>query len=128
MATYAKINLSPGGTEGDGNPIPITDTAGNGSFIHDTQTGSSIRDEVWLWMTNIDTSSIEVTLHVGYVSSASAANAEKTTFTVPPKAGLMLVLSGQPLRGTGTAARRVAAIAGTANKINVVGYVNRITD
>tara|TARA_R100001082_G_C4364502_1_gene161162 strand:- start:2972 stop:3358 length:387 start_codon:yes stop_codon:yes gene_type:complete len=128
MATYAKINLSPGGTEGDGNPIPITDTAGNGSFIHDTGTSSGIRDEVWLWMTNIDTTSILVTLHIGYVSSASAANAEKVMFKVPPQTGLMLVLSGHSVRGTGSAARRIAAIADTANKINVVGYVNRITD
>lgn len=128
MASFSKINLSPGGTEGDGNPIPITDASGNGSFIHDTGTSATVRDEVWLWMTNIHTASIEVTLHIGYVSSASAADAEKTTFTVPAKSGLMLALPGQPLRGTGSAARRIAAIAGTVNKINVVGYVNRLTE
>ncbi len=46
MATYTKLNLSPGGTEGDGNPIPITDTSGNGSFIHDTSNDETRQDEV----------------------------------------------------------------------------------
>ena len=36
MPAYTKINLSPDGTEGDGDPIKITDTSGNGTFIHDT--------------------------------------------------------------------------------------------
>tara|TARA_R100001594_G_scaffold54942_1_gene88564 strand:- start:785 stop:1162 length:378 start_codon:yes stop_codon:yes gene_type:complete len=125
MATYTKINLSPGGTEGDGNQIAL----GTGNTqIHDTGISSTVRDEVWLWATNIDSSSIEVNIAYGYVISAGHADADKIVVTVPPKSGLMLLVAGLPLRGSGTAARRITATAGTGAKVNVVGYVNRITD
>ena len=86
MATYKKINLSPGGTEGDGNQIAL----GTGNTqIHDTGISSTVRDEVWLWATNIDSSSIEVNIAYGYVISAGHADADKIVVTVPPKSGLM---------------------------------------
>lgn len=127
MASYTKMNLSPGGTEGDGNPVPVTDTSGNGSFIHDTSTNENVLDEIWLWATNVHTSSVEVTLHVGYLTSASAAVTERMIVTLPPKSGWHPILQGIPLRASGTTARRTAAFAGTADVINVIGYVNRIT-
>ena len=126
MASYRKMNLSPSGTEGDGDPIKITDTSGNGTFIHDTQVSPRDKDEIWLWMTNTSAASVEVTLHVGYLTSASAAVDQRAIFNVPPKTGWMLVLPGQPLRGNGTVGRRIAAFAGSADVINVMGYVNRI--
>jgi len=127
LATYTKLNLSPGGTEGDGNPIPITDTSGNGSFIHDTSNDETRQDEVWLWAANISTSDVEVTLHVGYLNSGSAAATERMVVTIPSKSGWTLLLSGIPLRSSGSTPRRIAAFAGTADVINVVGYVNRIS-
>ena len=127
MATYTKLNLSPGGTEGDGNPIPITDTSGNGSFIHDTSNDETKQDEVWLWATNVHTSDVQVTLHVGYLNSGSAAVTEQMIVTLPSKSGWTLILQGIPLRSSGSTPRRVAAIAGTANVVNIVGYVNRIS-
>ena len=127
MATYTKINLSPGGTEGDGNPIPITDDSGNGSFIHDTTATESNQDELWLWATNIHTSEVEVTLHVGYLNNASAAATERMIGTIPAKSGWALILQGIPLRSSGSTPRRVAATAGTVNVINIVGFVNRIS-
>ena len=127
MAVYEKLNLSPGGTEGDGNPIQITDTTGNGSFIHDTSNDETKQDELWLWATNIHTSDVQVTLHVGYLNSGSAAATEQMIVTLPSKSGWTLILQGIPLRLSGSTPRRVAAIAGTANVVNVVGYVNRIS-
>mgnify|MGYP003111579058 FL=1 len=127
MAVYEKLNLSPGGTEGDGNPIQITDTTGNGSFIHDTSNDETKQDELWLWATNIHTSDVQVTLHVGYLNSGSAAATEQMIVTLPSKSGWTLILQGIPLRSSGSTPRRVAAIAGTANVVNVVGYVNRIS-
>jgi len=126
MPTYSKINLSPDGTEGDGDPIKITDTSGNGTFLHDTLTTKKRKDEVWLWVTNTSAAPVEVTMHVGYLSTASAEVDQRSIFTVPPKSGWMLVLPGQPLKGSGTVARRIAAYAGSANVINVMGYINRI--
>tara|TARA_R100000353_G_scaffold35263_1_gene28049 strand:+ start:2346 stop:2729 length:384 start_codon:yes stop_codon:yes gene_type:complete len=127
MAVYEKLNLSPGGTEGDGNPIQITDATGNGSFIHDTSNDETKQDELWLWATNIHTSDVQVTLHVGYLNSGSAAATEQMIVTLPSKSGWTLILQGIPLRSSGSTPRRVAAIAGTANVVNVVGYVNRIS-
>tara|TARA_Y100000004_G_C8592361_1_gene277025 strand:- start:11 stop:394 length:384 start_codon:yes stop_codon:yes gene_type:complete len=127
MAVYEKLNLSPGGTEGDGNPIQITDTSGNGSFIHDTSNDETKQDELWLWATNIHTSDVQVTLHVGYLNSGSAAATERMMVTLPSKSGWTLILQGIPLRSSGSTPRRVAAFAGTANVVNVVGYVNRIS-
>ena len=127
MATYTKLNLSPGGTEGDGNPIPVTDNAGNGSFLHDTSNDETKQDEIWLWATNIHTSAVEVTLHVGYLNNGSAAATDRMIVTIPAKSGWALVLAGIPLRSSGSTPRRVAAYAGTVNVINFVGYVNRIS-
>ena len=119
------MNLSPSGTEGAGNQIALGTSL---THIHDTATLSTVRDEVWLWATNIDTSSIEINIAYGYVIADGHADADKITVTVPPKAGLMLLVAGLPLRGSGTAARRITATAGTGAKVNVTGYVNRITD
>ena len=127
MAVYEKLNLSPGGTEGDGNPISITTTSGNGSFIHDTSNDETKQDEVWLWATNVHTSDVQVTLHVGYLNSGSAAVTERMIVTLPSKSGWTLLLQGIPLRSSGSTPRRVAAFAGTADVVNVVGYVNRIS-
>ena len=127
MPAYTKINLSPDGTEGDGDPIKITDTSGNGTSIHDTLISKRRKDEVWLWVTNTSAAPVEVTMHVGYLSTASAAVDQRSIFTVPPKSGWMLALPGQPLKGNGTTARRIAAYAGSADVINVMGYVNRIS-
>lgn len=125
MASYRKMNLAPSGTEGDGDPIKITDTSGNGSFIHDTPLSTNVKDEVWLWMTNTSAAPVEVTMHIGYLTTSAAAVDQRTVFTVPPKAGWMLVLPGQPLRGNGTLGRRIAAYAGAPGVVNVMGYVNR---
>ena len=127
MAVYEKLNLSPGGTEGDGNPISITDTSGNGTNIHDTSNDETKQDEVWLWATNVHTSDVQVTLHVGYLNSGSAAVTERMIVTLPSKSGWTLLLQGIPLRSSGSTPRRVAAFAGTADVVNVVGYVNRIS-
>jgi|TARA_R100000030_G_scaffold65273_1_gene49718 hypothetical protein len=127
MAVYEKLNLSPGGTEGDGNPISITTTSGNGTNIHDTSNDETKQDEVWLWATNVHTSDVQVTLHVGYLNSGSAAVTERMIVTLPSKSGWTLLLQGIPLRSSGSTPRRVAAFAGTADVVNVVGYVNRIS-
>lgn len=125
MATFSKINLSPGGTEGAGNQIALGTSL---THIHDTGTSATVRDEVWLWATNIDAASIAVTIAFGYVIADGYGDADKVILTVPPKAGLMLVLAGLPLRGSGSAARRITATAGTGAKVNVTGYVNRLTE
>jgi len=47
--------------------------------------------------------------------------------TVLPEAGLVTIIPGLVLSGTGSALTAVKAFAGTANVIMLSGYVNRIT-
>jgi len=61
------------------------------------------------------------------LNSGSAAATERMMVTLPSKSGWTLILQGIPLRSSGSTPRRVAAFAGTANVVNVVGYVNRIS-
>jgi hypothetical protein len=124
LATYEKLNLSPGGSESDGNPIQLDTST---TQVHDTGTSATIKDEVWLWATNVHTSDIEVEIAFGYLTSAGFSDADKIIVTIPAKSGLTLLVAGLPVRGTGSALRRVTATAGTASKVNLVGYVNRIS-
>ena len=124
MATYEKLNLSPGGSESDGNPIQLDTST---TQVHDTGTSATIKDEVWLWATNVHTSPVEVVIAFGYLVAGGFSDSHKIIVTIPAKSGLSLLVAGLPVRGTGSVLRRVTASAGTASKVNLVGYVNRIS-
>ena len=47
--------------------------------------------------------------------------------TVLPEAGLVTIIPGLVLSGSGSVATTVKAFAGTTNVIMLSGYVNRIT-
>jgi hypothetical protein len=120
MATFDKKLLS--GSTG-GKAIKVAATATPGTTIHTTGTSSSDIDEVWLYATN--TSGSDVLLTVEYGGTTSPDDLIEVTITA--EAGLTLILPGTVLTGDGAAGRTVAAFAGTADVINVHGYVNRIT-
>lgn len=120
MATYSKVKLS-GSTNGRGVKVVATATAG--TTIHATSTSASVLDEVWLYAYNSDTTAITLTIEWGGTTSPD----DQIKVSVPPTAGVMLVVPGLVLSGTGSAASTVAAFAGTTNKIVITGYVNRIT-
>lgn len=115
MATYSKILLS-GST--DGMPIKIVATSTPGTAIHTAVSGSVSFDEVWLWASNTDTTDRLLTIEYG---DATAPD-HNIDVTIPAQSGLILVLPGVVLNNAET----VKAFAASANKINVVGYVNRI--
>jgi len=114
-----KVKLS-GSTNGRGIKVAATATAG--TTIHATGTSASVLDEVWLYAYNDDASPIALTIEWGGTSDPD----DTIALTVPAQSGLTLVVPGLILSGTGAAASTVAAFAGTANKIVVTGYVNRI--
>ena len=120
MATFSKVNLS--GSTG-GRLIKVAATATTGTTIHATGTSSSILDEIWLYAVNSDTTARKLTIEFG----GTTAPDDLIELTVAAESGLVLVVPGLTLVGTGSAARTVTAFAATANVISIGGYVNRIT-
>lgn len=115
-----KVKLS-GSTNGRGIKVAATATAG--TTIHTTGTSATTMDEVWLYAHNSDSAGVILTIELG----GATAPDDNIVLTVPSKSGLTLVVPGLILTGTGSVGLTVAAFAGTANKIVVTGYVNRIS-
>lgn len=119
MATFTKTVLS-GSTQGRG--IKVAATASSGTTIHATGTSATILDEVWLYAYNSDTSNRLLTIQYGSTTSPD----DDIKITIPTQSGLVLVVPGLVLTGTGAAANTVRAYAANANVITIHGYVNRI--
>jgi hypothetical protein len=120
MATFAKTLLS-GST--NGRMIKVAATATAGTLIHATGTSSSIIDEVWLYAVNSDTTARKLTIEFGNTTAPD----DLIELTIAAESGLVLVVPGFVLTGTGSAANNVRAFAATANVISIGGYVNRIS-
>lgn len=120
MATYSKVLLS-GSTNGRG--IKVVATSSTGTTIHATGTSSSVKDELWLWAYNSDTAARLLTIQFGGTSTPD----DDIKVTMPSQAGLVLIVPGLILQGTGSVASTVAAYAATANVITIQGFVNRIS-
>jgi hypothetical protein len=120
MASFTKLHLSnsPGGE-----PIAVAATATAGTLIHATGTSASIIDEIWLYANNTDATARKLTIEYGGVTVPD----DIIEITIPAEAGLILVIPGLTLSGTGSAARNVRAFAAATNVINISGYVNRIS-
>jgi hypothetical protein len=119
-ATFSKVLLS-GSTNGKAVKVAATATAG--TTIHATGTSATILDEIWIYAVNSSASSVKLTIEWGE-ATAPDGNIE---VTVLPEAGLVTIIPGLVLSGTGSAATTVKAFAGTTNVIMLSGYVNRIT-
>lgn len=117
MATFTKSALS-GSTSGKGIVVAATETAG--TLIHTAVAGSTagVYDEIWLYAQNIDTSNVALTIEFGGV----AVPGDTIKVTVAYQAGLVPIVPGFPLQG----GCEVRAFAGTANVIEIFGFVNKI--
>jgi hypothetical protein len=109
-----KLKLS-GST--DGRPIKVAATATAGTTIHTAH--ATNLDEVWLWVSNTDTTSRKLTIEFGGTTSPD----DTIEVLVGGESGLVLVIPGLPL----TNSLVVRAFAETANVLNIVGFVNRIS-
>ena len=116
MATFSKVLLS-GST--DGKAIKVAATATAGTTIHTAGSGSTNRDEIWIYAVNSSTSGVKLTLEWGE-ATAPDGNIE---LTVAAESGLVLVIPGLLLQNSLVC----KAFAATANVILLHGYVNRIT-
>lgn len=121
MATFTKQKLS-GSTNGRG--IAVAATATVGTTIHATGTSATTIDELWLYAANIHSAAVVVTIELGGVTVTSDLIQQSIAAT---PSGLVLLCAGLILTGTGAAALTVSAFAGTASKIEIFGFVNRIT-
>lgn len=110
-----------GSTEGRG--ILVAATATPGTTVHTTGVGVTPQDEVWLYCVNSDTSARKLTIEWGGVTAPN----DLIEVPVPAESGLLLVIPGLVLVGSGTVANLVRAFAATANVLSVHGYVLRLT-
>lgn len=106
-----------------GMPIKVVATATTGTTIHATGTSASVIDEVWLYATNTSSASVNLTIEYGSTTSPD----QNIILAIPSKSGLSICVTGLILVGTGAAARTITAFASSANVINIMGYVNRIS-
>jgi hypothetical protein len=116
VATYSKQLLS-GST--NGKAIKVAATATAGTTIHTAVSGTSSIDEVWLYAHNTSSSAVKLTLEWG---EATAPDGNIEINIGAEGTGLVLVAPGIPLQNSLV----IKAFAGTANVINIFGYVNRI--
>lgn len=117
MATFTKQLLS-GST--NGKAIKVAATATAGTTIHTAASGTTTIDEIWLYAHNTSSASVKLTIEWGETTAPDGhieinIGAEGT--------GMILVAPGIPLQNSLV----VRAFAGTANVINIFGYVNRIS-
>lgn len=115
MATYSKLPLS-GSTNGRG--IAVATTTSAGTLIHTAISGTVNEDEIWLYAMNTSASAVKLTIEHGGTSTS-----DQIEITIAPEAGLVLISPGLVLQNS----LIVRAFAGTANVINIFGYVNRIS-
>ena len=116
MAQYTKQFLT-GGTA-DGRGIAVVQTATAGTLIHTVP--ASVTDEIWLYAANVHTAAVILTVEFGGATITSDLIQQSIAAT---PSGLVLVCAGLILTGSVV----VTAFAGTASKIELFGYGNRIT-
>lgn len=117
MATIAKRVLS--GSD-SGMPITVSATAGGVTTVHQGTTSTNILDEVWVYAYNSGANAVNLTLEFG------ASASQVLRMEVEPILGPQLVMPGFIVQGRSTAVS-IFAYASASNTINLVGYVNRIT-
>jgi hypothetical protein len=101
----------------NGRPIKVAATATTGTTIHTAH--ATNLDEVWLWAVNTDTAARKLTIELGGTTSPD----DLIEVTVAAESGLTLIVPGLVL----TDSLVVRAFAATANVVNIVGFVNRIS-
>ena len=106
-----------GSTNGKGIKVAATATAG--TTIHTAVAGGSSFDEVWLYAHNTSASAVKLTLEWGGV----AAPDDHIEINIGAEGTGLILISPGLLINNGLV---IKAFAGSANVINIFGYVNRI--
>ncbi len=118
MATIGRITLS---ASTDGRPIEVAATATAGTTIHTGPSVAADYDEIWLWACNHNTSTETLVLEWGGTTSTD----DLLKFVIKPDE-TMLIAPGWMLKGNASTALIVKAFSTTAEKVSIIGHVNRI--
>ena len=106
----------------NGKPIKVTGTAtGSSVTVHTAVTGVEQTDQIFLWASN--TSGTAATLTVEWGGTTDPDNLLVKAYSIAANSAPVLVAQGIMLNG----GLIVKAFAGTANVLNIVGYVHRHT-
>lgn len=118
MGTISKVLFS---SSSSGKPILISATNSGGTTIHTTTTSATTIDEVWLYASNNSLSTVSLVIEYGATGSTN-----EIYTGIPSRSGLSIILPGLLLTGDGATSSNIRAYASTTDKINIVGYINRI--
>lgn len=105
----------------DGRPIEVVRTATAGTLIHTASNNSSVYDKIHLWASNGNSSTEVVVLEWGGVTATDDRIYNSVLANTTAE-----IASGWVIRGTG-APLEIRAYSTTTNKVNIVGYVDRLT-
>lgn len=118
MATFSKQKLS---ASTDGKCVKVVQTATPGTDVHTAQAGTSGWDQVYLWVTNVDSQARLLTLEWGGVVDPDDLIVKQ--LSIPPNSPPIPVLTGQVLQN----GRVLKAFGSVANVLILSGYVDRIS-
>lgn len=118
MGTLSKILLS---NSTGGRPIKVVATSSPGTDIHSTGVSATVLDEIWIMANNTSSVSVSLTIEFGGTTNPD----DRIVTIIPPQAGTSIIIPGFTLTGDGSSARTIKAFAGTANVINLIGFINR---
>jgi hypothetical protein len=118
MGTISKEILSG---SANGRPIQILQVSTPGNILHTTGVTTTTVDEVWIYATNNDAVTRNLTIEWGTTGAPS-----EIIVSIPSKSGLSIIIPGIALTGTGVAGNVIRAYASVSSFINVVGYINRM--
>ncbi len=116
MATYTRVSLSGATTD---LPIVVAATAVSGTLIHTAISGTVNYDEIYLWANN--TSTAPATLNIQWGGATDPDHTVVNDYSIPSNSPLIPIVPGLIMRG----GLVIRAWSGTANVINITGYVNR---
>lgn len=114
MSIFTKEFLS-GST--NGRPVKVVAIATPGTLIHTAH--ATAKDEVWLYAVNTSGADVDLTIEFGGVTSPD----DLIKVTIKRDTGLILVVPGVSQSNS----QVVRAFVDSANDVNIVGFVNRIT-
>lgn len=116
MATYTKSVFSQ---SSDGQGIKVSTTGTAGTLVHVPGTGTSVKDEVWIYAVNSNTIPVKLTVEWGGVASPD----DIIESTIEAESGLILVIPGLVVQNSAP----IRVFAGKEDVLLVHGFINRIT-
>lgn len=116
MSSLSKQFLS---SSTNGRPIAVAGTSSaSATTLHAVSSGTAFMDVVSISACNVGTVDTTLTIELG-----SSGGANEVKVLIPPQIGFITIVGGISFNNSQT----IKAYAGSANIINVVGDINRIS-